>query len=214
MKNRTTTELRSPLLEAFEPARLRLLAAGMLHHEERGATVALTAMDHGAGATTVAHGLAHALGVASGDDRVLLVDATSAPDDAHARDWHAVAAQLRDGSEVAAPSADQSFETLSIAGAPAPRSRDDETAWNEAWDRLRRLYGNIIVDCGPLSTESPYLWSKWVDNTILVIDAEKVSRERLLAIRKQIEQGALPVDGFVLNKRRFYVPDRLYRALS
>ena len=52
-----------------------------------------------------------------------------------------------------------------------------------------------------------------LDGVILVVEAERVRREVAEQSKGLLERAQVRVLGTIFNKRRFYVPDWLYRAV-
>jgi len=70
----------------------------------------------------------------------------------------------------------------------------------------------VIVDAGSLTTRYPYVWSELVHYRLLVIDSSTTSSEELQRFRNQIDNSKVNFNGFVLNKRRYYIPKFFYRG--
>jgi Mrp family chromosome partitioning ATPase len=52
-----------------------------------------------------------------------------------------------------------------------------------------------------------------VDGVILVLESGKTRRQVALNVKKQLEDAKGKLLGVVLNKRRHYIPDWIYRRL-
>jgi Mrp family chromosome partitioning ATPase len=81
-------------------------------------------------------------------------------------------------------------------------------------DALRVSFDNILIDCGPLheSSDAAVLASN-VDGVVIVVEAGRSRRDQIMNAQRTIEQAGGKFLGFVLNKRRYPVPDWLYRRL-
>jgi cellulose biosynthesis protein BcsQ len=81
-------------------------------------------------------------------------------------------------------------------------------------DALRVSFDNILIDCGPIheSADAAVLASS-VDGIVIVVEAGRSRREQILNAQRTIEQAGGKFLGFVLNKRRYPVPEWLYRRL-
>lgn len=81
-------------------------------------------------------------------------------------------------------------------------------------DALRVAFDNILIDCRSLrvSSEAAVLSSS-VDGVAVVVEAGQTRREEILNARRTIENAGGKFLGFVLNKRRYPVPEWLYRRL-
>jgi len=93
--------------------------------------------------------------------------------------------------------------------------QDDEsdTGLNSV-DALRVSFDNILIDCGPLhdSSDAAVLASS-VDGVVIVVEAGRSRRDQVVNAQRTIEQAGGKFLGFVLNKRRYPVPEWLYRRL-
>jgi Mrp family chromosome partitioning ATPase len=93
--------------------------------------------------------------------------------------------------------------------------QDDEsdTGLNSV-DALRVSFDNILIDCGPLhdSPDAAVLASS-VDGVVIVVEAARSRRDQVVNAQRTIEQAGGKFLGFVLNKRRYPVPEWLYRRL-
>jgi hypothetical protein len=81
-------------------------------------------------------------------------------------------------------------------------------------DALRVAFDNILIDCRSLrgSSEAAML-SPSVDGVAVVVAAGQTRREEILNAQRTIESAGGKFLGFVLNKRRYPVPEWLYRRL-
>jgi hypothetical protein len=81
-------------------------------------------------------------------------------------------------------------------------------------DALRVSFDNILIDCGGLhdSADAAVLASS-VDGVVIVVEAAASRRDQIVNAQRTIEQAGGKFLGFVLNKRRYPVPEWLYRRL-
>ncbi len=81
-------------------------------------------------------------------------------------------------------------------------------------DALRVAFDNILIDCRSLrvSSEAAVLSSS-VDGVAVVVEAGQTRRDEILNAQRTIENAGGKFLGFVLNKRRYPVPEWLYRRL-
>jgi capsular exopolysaccharide synthesis family protein len=72
----------------------------------------------------------------------------------------------------------------------------------------------VILDTPPINEFSDAMaLGPEVDGTVLVVQAEKTRSEVALRAKQRLEDAHLNVLGVVLNKRKYYVPEWLYRRL-
>ncbi len=79
---------------------------------------------------------------------------------------------------------------------------------------LREQYGLIVVDLPPVrdpDAASPS--APWVDEVILVVEAEHTRIQAARRAKSQLERAGVHVLGVVLENRRQYIPQWLYRRL-
>ena len=95
----------------------------------------------------------------------------------------------------------------------AKQGEEIDTGLNSV-DALRVSFDNILIDCRSLklSSEAAVLGSS-VDGVAVVVEAGQTRRDEILNAQRTIEQAGGKFLGFVLNKRRYPVPEWLYRRL-
>jgi Mrp family chromosome partitioning ATPase len=81
-------------------------------------------------------------------------------------------------------------------------------------DALRVAFDNILIDCRSVrnSSDAAVLASK-VDGVVIVVEAGHARRDEIMNAQRTIETAGGNFLGFVLNKRRYPVPEWLYRRL-
>jgi protein-tyrosine kinase len=81
-------------------------------------------------------------------------------------------------------------------------------------DALRVSFDNILIDCRPLanSVEAAVLAAN-VDGIVVVVEAGRARREEILNAQRIVKLAGGNFLGFVLNKRKYPVPEWLYRRL-
>jgi hypothetical protein len=95
-----------------------------------------------------------------------------------------------------------------------PKDGEEIDTGLDSVDALRVSFDNILIDCGALknSTDAAMLASR-VDGVVIVVDAGQSRREEILNSQRTIETAGGKFLGFVLNKRRYPVPEWLYKRL-
>jgi capsular exopolysaccharide synthesis family protein len=78
----------------------------------------------------------------------------------------------------------------------------------------REVFDYIILDSSPVtqSSETRVICAK-VDGVVLIVEAGKTRRQVALKAKDEIERSGGIFLGSVLNKRKFYIPNWLYRRL-
>lgn len=81
-------------------------------------------------------------------------------------------------------------------------------------DALRVSFDNILIDCRSLHTSpDAAVLSGSVDGVVVVVEAGRSRRDQILNAQRTIEQAGGKFLGFVLNRRRYPVPEWLYKRL-
>jgi Mrp family chromosome partitioning ATPase len=81
-------------------------------------------------------------------------------------------------------------------------------------DALRVAFDNILIDCRSLrSSSDAAVLASSVDGVVIVVEAGHARRDEILNAQRTIETAGGNFLGFVLNKRRYPVPEWLYRRL-
>ena len=93
-------------------------------------------------------------------------------------------------------------------------SANDPSAVPQFYQRLRATFRLTIVDCPPIMTSPDTAsLSGYADGVILVIEAEKTRVPVIMRAKKEIEEGDGKIYGVVMNKRKHYIPNFIYRLL-
>ena len=78
---------------------------------------------------------------------------------------------------------------------------------------LRSRFDVVLVDSGPVFQPGAVGTSRMSDGIVLVVEAERTRWPIALRAREALERGGGRVLGIVLNKRRYHIPDAVYRWL-
>jgi Mrp family chromosome partitioning ATPase len=82
------------------------------------------------------------------------------------------------------------------------------------WEALRDRFDMIILDTPPATIYPDGLaMVRQVDGVILVVEAEKTRWPVALRVKEKITKNGGNLLGIVFNKRRFYIPEWLYKRL-
>lgn len=86
--------------------------------------------------------------------------------------------------------------------------------FEEFLNKMRESFDYIILDSSPvtLSPEMRYISSK-VDGIILVLESGKTQRYVALKAKQELEVAGGKFLGTVLNRRKYYIPNWIYRLL-
>jgi protein-tyrosine kinase len=90
----------------------------------------------------------------------------------------------------------------------------DSPRIDNVWDQLRKRFDIVVVDSPPAAS-SPigFALCRTVDGVIIVLEAEKTRWPVVVSTKKRIFQNGGAILGVVLNKRKYHIPDWVYRRL-
>jgi len=82
------------------------------------------------------------------------------------------------------------------------------------WENLRQRFDLVLID-SPSFASSPdgIAISRRVDGVVLVLEAEKTRWPVAENLKKQIQNNGGNVLGIAFNKRRYYIPEFLYKRI-
>ena len=94
------------------------------------------------------------------------------------------------------------------------RLEDESEFGLDRIEALRLTFSNILIDCRSLkvSSEAAGLAST-VDGIVVVVEAGRTRRDEIQNAKRTIEMARGNLLGFILNKRRYPVPQWLYKRL-
>ena len=80
--------------------------------------------------------------------------------------------------------------------------------------KMKDTYDFVVLDAPPIPgySDCRVLCPK-VDGVILVLEAGKTRRHAALSAKKDVEEAGGKLLGVVLNKRRYYIPEFIYRRI-
>jgi Mrp family chromosome partitioning ATPase len=175
-----------------------------------GMVLCFTSAQPGEGVTHVVRALANELGIQA-PERVARVDlaylqtgALPAPG--------STAMTLR-------PIQDDGFDAQAD---PAPTSKSElQVNWHGSRqyrrnriNELRSQFDYVLIDCPSLRTSGDVLGvASLVDGVLLVVEANRTQTNQILHAERQIETAGGIIRGHILNKRKYFVPQWLYRRL-
>jgi len=78
----------------------------------------------------------------------------------------------------------------------------------------RKSFDYVILDCAPVGsfTDSQTICAR-VDGVILVIESGRTRRQVALRAKKELEEAGGRVLGVILNRRKHYIPEWIYKRL-
>lgn len=79
---------------------------------------------------------------------------------------------------------------------------------------LRQRFDLVLIDSSPANTSPDGIaFCPRVDGVVLILGAEKTRWQVIERVKEQITKNGGNVLGMVFNKRRYYIPDFIYRRL-
>ena len=210
---------------------LQLLLASLQNGSQRlreGSAIAFTSASHGAGASHVAQLFAVELARYTGR-RTLIINAgrlqslgvedyLQMPWNCHSTNienlWMLPAkkASHKNGGDGANDDG-QELPRRSFLMRVARQGEEIDTGLDPV-DALRVSFDNILIDCGSLKVSADAaVLSSSVDGVVIVVEAGEARRDEILNAQRTIETAGGKFLGFVLNKRRYPVPEWLYKRL-
>jgi Mrp family chromosome partitioning ATPase len=216
-----------PLAQQFEVLKWRVLGA----LNGKGATpisVAFTSCAPSEGVTTVAANFSGALG-GEGERKVLLVSAHLQDDKRPStikikgseNDPVSSHGQEETGRRALAVPIWQDFrpyknvDILQVCPTAEPSGRVRGMAkFTESLNQAKGRYDFLVLDCPPLDSPAGYeILTSCADAVILVIEAGKLRREVIQRTILQLEDMGQSILGVVLNKRKYPIPNVIYKML-
>jgi len=184
-------------------------------------TILVTGVSHGGGTSTTAVNLATALAEDSRSS-VLLVDANLRTPGLHR---FFKTKNFTGMSELLDVRGERSFDfkkvgdnNLYLFPCGVKRSRNDgyfeSKRFDQFLDNVRNSFDYVIFDSAPVPgfPDTQSLCSK-VDGVVLVITYDKTRRQVALRAKKELEDAGAHILGVVINRRKYYIPDWIYRRL-
>ena len=101
----------------------------------------------------------------------------------------------------------------SSSGAPT-RELFNALRFKGFWASVKIGFDLVVIDSAPLAMSPDALAiASSVDGVILVVEAEKTRWRTARYLREQIDAVGGSILGIVFNKRRFYIPQSIYKHL-
>ncbi len=193
-----------PYSEALRDRLVLYFELSRMNHKPK--LVAVTSCSEGAGASTLAGGLAAALSE-TGDGKVLLVDMNVGRPEIHPFFRGAPACSL---TEALAGEPTQAGENLYLATATRPDTEQVQLIPRKFYDLMPHLkasaFDYIIFDMPPFTQTSIALpMSRFMDKVMLVAEAEKSSRDVVKRAKTELASVGASIT-VILNKARSYTP--------
>lgn len=204
--------------EGCEAAWTKMLAEGAA---ESLTIIVLTACEHGAGVTSTAIALSHTMANHCEGD-VVVVEATVRKPSASlllGLQTSPGFIDLLDGSSTIGSACQSLGGKLSlIVAGHAPRNPTQllsPARIKPVFDELAERFCFVVVDAPPVDDGSPeaLALSSLASGAILVLKAGSSRRQVLEHVKRKMERTGANLIGAILNERRYWIPQTLYRQL-
>lgn len=184
-------------------------------------TILLTGTGRGSGTSTTAASLATAL---AGDfkNKVLLVDANLRTPGLHevfhiqptGGIYDVLTKENKPIANFQKVGPGKLFLMPSGVYKPVGNGNFSSPRFNSFLETARRNFDYTIIDSAPMNVfpDTEAICSK-VDGVILVISYGKTKRQVALRGKKMLEEAGAHLLGVVINRRKYYIPDWIYRRL-
>jgi protein-tyrosine kinase len=115
---------------------------------------------------------------------------------------------------LSSPAAGSRLYRAPLPGFCASLSSDTAGRSDAFWEALRQRYELVVVDSPPATASADGLaMCGRVDGVVLVLQAERTRWPVAQSVKNAIVRSGGKVLGVVLNRRKFYIPNFIYRRL-
>jgi protein-tyrosine kinase len=81
-------------------------------------------------------------------------------------------------------------------------------------EELKNKYDFILIDASPAITSPDSIAiSRFADGVVLVVEAERTRRQVVESVKNKIARNGGNIIGVVFNKRKYYIPEFIYKRL-
>jgi capsular exopolysaccharide synthesis family protein len=191
------------------------------HPGESIKTIMFTGVTHGGGATTTAVNFAKTL-VRDYQVKVLLIDANMrTPNlrelfDIKTEEGLTDIVVNNNSKPYQVINCDPSYLFVLATGGNyvGPVSLFESERFDTFLNNARDEFDYVILDSAPIPNfaEARVICEK-VDGVVLVVESGKIRRQVALRVKKELEDAGARILGVVLNKRKYHIPEWLYKRL-
>ena len=109
-------------------------------------------------------------------------------------------------------------ENLYLFPAGVGKAKQNGYFESQRFDRFlqsaKEMFDYVIIDSAPVTTfaDSQAICSK-VDGVIIVIRYGVTRRQVATRVKKELEEAGAKLLGVVINRRKYYIPDWIYKRL-
>ena len=99
-------------------------------------------------------------------------------------------------------------------GKIAPLTLFESDRFDNFLDYVRKDFAYVILDAPPVNGyDETKIMSSKVDGVILVIESGKTRRPVAIRAKQELEEAGAKVLGIILNRRKYYIPEWIYKRL-
>jgi len=198
----------------FGEVRRGLRTHGWLGSAKRPSVAALASRRAGEGVTTVTKGLADACAEASPGPVLAILSANGKRGRRHKERPVFSAASNEDiAAKIVHGDTAGRADILYVADGPAEFAKCPGS-WPQLIADLKTRYVQIFVDAGSLEEEMVSDWRALADCAFLVVDLLAARREVLERLHRDLGHSVIKFDGFIGNRRRFFIPGFIYGMVT
>jgi len=97
---------------------------------------------------------------------------------------------------------------------PEPTNLFDSNRFEKTLKTMREKFDYVILDGPPINSyaESIVIATK-VDGVVLVLESDKTREQVAIRAKQEMEKAGATVLGVILNKRKYYIPEWIYKRL-
>jgi protein-tyrosine kinase len=203
--------------QAYEDLKNSLLA---YHRKNHTKSLMLVGNSSGDGVSSTAIGLAEALAL-DAPNGVVLIDANFRDPYQHKLitpdgEVPNLAGILQEGKEpIPARMVDSNLNIIPCGEKPqGVQALLDSTRFSQLLADMCELFNFVVVDTAPVlnAPESLFIAPR-VDAVIMVVRSGVTRREKAEKTKQLLDEAGANIIGIVLNKRRYYIPEKLYGLL-
>lgn len=90
----------------------------------------------------------------------------------------------------------------------------DSSHFVDIWDIMRDRFDLILIDSPPATVSSDaFAMFRKADGVVIVVEADKTRWPVVQSVKEKVAQHGGHVLGMVLNKRKYYIPEFIYKRL-
>jgi protein-tyrosine kinase len=206
------------VLEGFRTLRNKILSVNTASRSHR--VFAITGAESTVGTSTVAFNLGLISGLEVQEEKTVIVDANPQNPTLHAAfnisQGPGLLDHLQQGAALHEIIHASPLPRLSLIPSGAPDTHSEVSFSPRDFipflETIRSMYDLVIIDTAPvLQSAQSELITSIADGTVLVVEAGRTRFEVVRATQEKLTRSGAKVVGAFLNKRRFVIPDWVYR---